>query len=192
MKRTFYLSVLTVVVLIIFGLLALGSGEDSDEAVIRTGASVDRGSSTEETVGTPGEQDVEPEQAPDETANKYSIRQEYNVNGLKIVIGEIELRQNRVLIGVTVKNEVEDTLSFYPDQGEIVMGSMQLDSNMFMTDGDVSGDIRPGVEKSAVIHFLTPEGKDVPDEDSVTLYFGTVYNMESYSTEDFIETILLQ
>ncbi len=184
MKKTFYLSALTVFVLILFALLALGSGEDSGE--------VDRGSSTDEAVGTPGEQDIEPDSAPDDAANKYSIQQEYKVNGLKIVIGDIELRQSRVLVGLTIKNEAEDTLTFYPDQGEAVMGSMQLEANMFMTDGDASGDIRPGVEKSAVIHFLTPEDRDVPDEDSITLYLGTVYNMESFSTEEFSETFLLQ
>lgn len=60
---------------------------------------------------------------------------------------------------MTLRNETNDKLTFYPDQGNVVVGNMQLDANMFMTEGKVSGDIQPGVEKSGVVVFTVPEGK---------------------------------
>jgi len=49
-----------------------------------------------------------------------------------------------------------------------------------MKQGCLSGDIMPGVEKAAAIHFTTPEGKTVPDDNTITLYFGDVYNKGNY------------
>ena len=178
LKKVSTLSIVSTIVLILFVLLAAGSGGSSD---------VDRGSDSVQTATDSGQKSSK------DNSIKHSIMKEYTANGLKIIIGEVEVRRDRLLVGITVKNESSDTISFYPDQGSIVMGSMKINANMFFTEGSVSGEIRPGVEKSAVIHFLAPESKDLPDEKTITLYLGDVYNFDTYQgTLEFSETITLQ
>ena len=175
MKNIFWRTIKSFIVLTFFILLALGSSESSD---------VDRGNSD-----TPADSGGA---TTDDGKTTISIQQEYNVNGLKVTIGEIELRKDKVLVGITINNVTEDTLSFYPDQGNAVMGSMQLEANMFMTEGKPSGEIHPGVTKSGVIHFTTPEDEEVPREKSITLHLGDVFNKETFSAESFKETISLE
>ncbi|MEK4093277.1 hypothetical protein [Viridibacillus sp. FSL H8-0110] len=52
---------------------------------------------------------------------------------------------------------------------------------MFLTDGDVSGDIQSGVKKEAVLEFLVPEGKelDVKNIKEIKLNFGDIYDEKS-------------
>lgn len=176
MTRHTYASALSVFVIALFIMLALGSTESSD---------VDRGSSEQPSNGTA-------QTTPNDEVERYSVQQQYVVNGLAVTIGDIEIQSRKVLLGITVKNETNDKLSFYPDQGSIVMGAMQLDANIFMTEGSVSGEIMPGVEKSAVIHFTTPENQDVPSTRTVSLHLGSVYNLDTFTgTADFVETITL-
>jgi len=125
---------------------------------------------------------------------KVAVNKEFSVNGLKITIGEVQVKKERILVGMTIKNETSDKLTFYPDQGSAVVGSMQLDANMFMTEGDVSGDIQPGVEKSGVVVFTTPEGKTLTPEEvtSIALHLGNVYNEKSFEAKPFDTTLSLE
>lgn len=176
-KRTILISLASLLVMVLFVFLALGSGGDSG---------VDRGSDSGQSTSTSQEE-------ASESSTRYRVMHEDTVNGLKVIVGEIEVWSDKVLVGITVKNESSDKLSFYPDQGSIVIGSMQLESNMFMSEGSASGEIMPGVEKSSVIYFTTPEGQVVPDEKTITLYFGDVYNVDTYSgTKEFTATITLE
>ncbi len=128
-----------------------------------------------------------------ENAKKVAVNKEFTVNGLKVVIGEVKVEEKRILVGMTIKNETNDKLSFYPDQGNVVVGNMQLDANMFMTEGKVSGDIQPGVEKSGVVVFMAPEGKTLSPKEvtSITLHLGNVFNENSFSSKSFDVTLTL-
>jgi hypothetical protein len=179
MKKARTISFISACVLILFVFLALGSGDDSG---------VDRGSdSSGQTTSSAGQEETE------DSKTKYQVMQEYDVNGLIIIIGEVEVQSDKILVGITVKNNSSNKLSFYPDQGSLVIGSMQLDSNMFMSEGNASGEIMPGVEKTAVIYFTTPEGNTIPEDKTITLYLGDVYNVDTYaSSNDFTVTITLE
>lgn len=63
-----------------------------------------------------------------------------------------------------------------------LLADMQLSANMFLTDGEVGGEVQGGVKQEGVLEFTAPEGKEI-DVDSVKeikLNFGEVI------TEDFM------
>lgn len=166
---------------LLIGLLIVtltGCGEPSG---VKTGAESDSAKS-------------EAQSKPEENTKKVAVNKEFSVNGLKITIGEVQVEKERILVGMTIKNETSDKLTFYPDQGSAIVGSMQLDANMFMTEGDVSGDIQPGVEKSGVVVFTTPEGKTLTPEEvtSIALHLGDVFNEKSFEAKPFDTTLSLE
>jgi len=128
-----------------------------------------------------------------ENTKKVAVNKEFTVNALKVVIGEVKVEEKRILVGMTLRNETNDKLTFYPDQGNVVVGNMQLDANMFMTEGKVSGDIQPGVEKSGVVVFTVPEGKTLSPKEvtSIALHLGNVFNEKSFSSKSFDVTLTL-
>ena len=118
---------------LLIGLLIVtltGCGEPSG---VKTGAESDSAKS-------------EAQSKPEENTKKVAVNKEFSVNGLKITIGEVQVEKERILVGMTIKNETSDKLTFYPDQGSAVVGSMQLDANMFMTEGDVLVIFGPGLK----------------------------------------------
>ena len=68
---------------------------------------------------------------------------------------------------------------------------MQLDANMFLTDGDVSGEIQGGVKKEGVLEFLAPDGKtiDVNSVKEIKLILGDVTTEDFMNSEDVSFTI---
>ena len=108
------------------------------------------------------------------------------VNGLNINIAEIKIEKDKVSIGMNVTNPTQQKLTFYPDQGSIVIGDMQLEANMFMGTGDVSGDVNAGVKRDRVIVFTVPEGKqlDIASVKEIKLNFGNVYNDSTYKSQE--------
>ena len=122
----------------------------------------------------------------------YEINETYEVNGLTINISTIEVSDDDVKIAMKLANNSENTLSFYPDQGDIIIGNKQVGANMFMTDGDVSGDIHAGVEKSGVIRFILDDGISADDIEEITLKLGDVYNEDEFNAKEFSETLSLK
>lgn len=122
----------------------------------------------------------------------YEINETYEVNGLTIDISTIEVSDDDVKITIKLTNNSETTLSFYPDQGDIIIGNKQVGANMFMTDGDVSGDIHAGVEKSGTIRFILDDDISTGDIEEITLKLGDVYNDDVISVEEFSEVITLK
>lgn len=112
-------------------------------------------------------------------------------NGLKVGLGEIKISKDKIQVGVNVENTGANSVTFYPDQGSAVVGNMQLDANMFLTDGDVSGDIQSGVLKEGVIEYLAPEGKeiDVATLTEIKLVFGDVFDDTSFESKEVTFTV---
>lgn len=186
MKKEFKKSILAITV---SGLLALTLSACGEPSGVSTGESKPAASQNE----TPEQkQAAAPEQK--ENVKKSAINKDFTVNGLKVKIGEIQVQKNKVLVGMTIKNETKNKLTFSPDQGNSVVGSMQLDANMFMSEGKVSGDIQAGVEKSGVIHFTVPEGKNLDPKtvNSVQLHLGDVFNDKTFEAKPFDQTIELK
>jgi hypothetical protein len=96
--------------------------------------------------------------------------------GMKVALGEIKIADDKISVGMNIQNTTDKVLHFYPDQGQMVVGDMQLDANMFMTSGKIGGDVQGGVKQDGVIEFLAPDGKkiDVTTVKEVKLIFGDV------------------
>ena len=106
------------------------------------------------------------------------------VIGLKIGLGEVKINKDKLQVGINVENTNDQAISFYPDQGSAVIGDLQLDANLFLTDGDIGGDIQSGVKQEGVIEFLAPEGKEIDTKNvkEIKFIFGDAI------TEDFTKS----
>lgn len=104
--------------------------------------------------------------------------------GMKVSLGEMKVAADKISVGINLENTTGDALNFYPDQGQAVVGDMQLEANLFMTSGEIGGEVQGGVKQDGVIEFLAPEGKeiDVASIKEVKLLFGDV------TTADFMKT----
>ncbi|MED0670581.1 hypothetical protein P4S95_10250 [Aneurinibacillus aneurinilyticus] len=183
MKKEFKKSALAITV---SGLLALTLSACGEPSGVSTGESKPAASQNETS--------EQKQTAAKEDIKKSAINKDFTVNGLKVKIGEIQVQKDKILVGMTIKNDTKNKLTFYPDQGNSVVGSMQLEANMFMSEGKVSGDIQTGVEKSGVIHFTVPEGKNLDPKTvtSVQLHLGDVFNDKTFEAKPFDQTIELK
>lgn len=146
---------------------------------------------TQEQGQTSTQQDqVSPTEQNDDT-KKVSISKDFRVNGLDISLGEAGIKSDGISLGMTIRNTTKNKLTFYPDQGNIVVGNMQLEANMFLNDGDVSGEIQPGVEKSGIITFKVPDGKTLdPNEiTSIQLHLGNIMNHKTFESKEFDQAL---
>ena len=169
-----------------FGLIALivlvamfGSGE---EETVSTG-----NTNTEENASQTQEKE-------DGTKTIDASSQQITAQGLKIGLGDIKIEEDKIKVGINVENTTDASLMFYPDQGSAVIGDIQLEANLFLTEGDVSGDILSGVKKEAVIEFLVPDGKtiDVNSVKEIRLILGDVTTEDYMNSEDVTFTIPVQ
>lgn len=171
-----YLKILiTLVGIFIFALFALGSGS-GESSNVSTGSNDSKSPLS-------GDQPF-----------KVAVNYEDSFGGLSVKIGEIQIEEDRILVGMTIINNSGSKLSFYPDQGNAVVGNMQLGANMFTSEGDASGDILPEVQKSAVIKFDVPKGNALTPSDvkEVRLHFGNILNHDSYDSTECDITINIE
>jgi len=154
--------------------LSLAACGSSD---VSTGGS---GNSTEK-----NEETTEKKEAKKDDGSKRidASNQSVDALGMKVNLGEIKIAEDKISVGMNIENTTDKALSFYPDQGKLVIGDMQLDANMFMTSGQIGGDVQGGVKQEGVIEFLAPEGKkiDVNAVKEIKLLFGDVI------TEDLMQ-----
>lgn len=148
------------------------------------------GSSDIKTGGTPNSTEKKTEttaqSAPKKDDGSKTVsasNQSVNVLGMQVGLGDIKISADKIEVGVNLTNTTNKKLTFYPDQGHLVVGDMQLDSNMFMESGKIGGDVEGGVKQNAVLVFPAPDGKkiDVKSVTQVKLIFGNV------TTDDFTQ-----
>lgn len=111
---------------------------------------------------------------------------------MKVNIAEIKIGSDKIEVGMNIQNNNQHAMTWYPDQeATIVVGDMQLDSNMFMGSGKLGGDIEAGVKKDGVLVFPVAEGKtlDVAKVANLKLkvgeamFFGAIDEAVNGSTE---------
>jgi hypothetical protein len=118
------------------------------------------------------------------------ITKEYSIMGLDIRINDITIDGKYLDIDMTATNTTDQSLSFYFDQGDIVIKNKQVSSNFLMNKGDLGGDIHPGVEKEGLLRFVLPD--DIFDDaEEITLKLGNIYD-EHYNSEEFTDTMQLK
>lgn len=177
MKKFFKFGCLSVIALVVLvvAIAALGGEEEK----VSTGTKTESEPKAEETATT--------ETAAKEDGTKLvdASAQLADAIGLKVGLGEIKISKDKIQVGVNLENTNTDAVNFYPDQGSAVIGDMQLNANLFLTDGDIGGEIQGGVKQEGIIEFLAPEGKeiDVATVTEVKLVFGDVVSADFMNTQ---------
>ena len=182
---------LTLVLLLSFLLIGILSACDDG------GESESNESTTNESASETSETNTEEEEEEEEEASIDSgfveVNETYTVNGLDIKIENIEITDDKVRVAMTIVNNSDTTKTFYPDQGFLVVGNKQVEADIFATEGDLSGDIFGGVEKSGVVIFnVADSGINFDEASEIVLRLGDVFDEESFNAEEFSETIAIK
>ncbi len=184
-KKSFMLAGASFIVFI------LGVSIDDDASrVVKDDSKIENEEKQEE--GKEEEKEKEPEEKIDQGV--YKVDYNENINGLEIEIPEIEVTKRKILVTILTKNTTEETISFYPDQGDIIIDDTQIGANMFSSKGDVSGDIHSGIKKEGILVFLAGDKEfSVENINKVRLNLGRIYS-DNYDIEtvDFDEIIELK
>lgn len=91
---------------------------------------------------------------------RFNANATTTVLGVTVNVAEIKMTPERIEVGINLQNTGKQKVTYYPDQGaKILIGDMQLESNMFMSTGKIGGEIESGIKQDAVLVFLAPEGK---------------------------------
>jgi major membrane immunogen (membrane-anchored lipoprotein) len=170
------------VLLSVLLLVVLGACSNSDVKTGSTGNSTEKKTETNPTKETP---------KVDNTKTVDATSQSVNAAGMQVGLGEIKIQEDKISVGINIANTTNAVLNFYPDQGHLVIGDMQLDANMFMTEGDIGGDVQGGVKQDAVLVFTVPEGKkiDIKTVTQLKLILGDVVTAD-YMTNKPVEFIV--
>ena len=175
-----YLTLVLLLSFLLIGILSAcddGGGGESNESTTNESASETSETNTEE----------------EENSGIVEVNETYNVNGLDITIENIEITDDKVRVAMTIANNSDTTKTFYPDQGFLVVGNKQVEADIFATEGDLSGDIFGGVEKSGVVIFnVADSGINFDEASEIVLRLGDVFDEESFNAEEFEETIAIK
>lgn len=164
------LGIIVIVVLVIVLAMFSGGGDE-----VSTGTDTE-GSKTEEKATETGTKKVD------------ASAQNVEAAGMKVGLGEIKISKDKLEVGINIENTTDGKLMFYPDQGSAVIGDMQVDANLFLTDGSIGGDVQGGVKQEGVLEFLAPEGKEIDVEaiKEIKFLFGDVVT-EDFMTSEAVE-----
>lgn len=176
-------------IMLLFSALLIGILFACDEG----GEGESNESTTNESASETSEMSVNAEEKEEENSGIVEVNKTYNVNGLDIKIENIEITDDKVRVAMTIVNNSDTTKTFYPDQGFLVVGNKQVEADIFATEGDLSGDIFGGVEKSGVVIFnVADSGINFDEASEINLRLGDVFDEESFNAEEFAETIAIK
>lgn len=175
-KKPFYKRI-WVWVLAIIVVIAIASGGGEEETV-STGT-------------TPTKDSKQETKKVDDGSKKFNSGVTAEANGLKVTIGDVLIKEDSIEVGMNMANNGSNKVTFYPDQGNAIIGNMQLSANMFMGSGEVSGDFNAGITQEGTIEYLAPEGKtiDVKNIKEIKLDMGDVFDDKTYESENVTITI---
>lgn len=175
-------------IMLLFSVLLIGILSACDDG----GEGESNESTTNESASETSEMSVNAEEE-EENSGIVEVNKTYNVNGLDIKIENIEITDDKVRVAMTIANNSDTTKTFYPDQGFLVVGNKQVEADIFATEGDLSGDIFGGVEKSGVVIFnVADSGINFDETSEIVLRLGDVFDEESFNAEEFAETITIK
>src|SRR5690606_18479540 len=178
---------MTKLIMLLFSALLIGILSACDDG----GEGESNESTTNESASETSEMTVNAEE--EENSGFVEVNETYNVNGLDIKIENIEITDDKVRVAMTIANNSDTTKTFYPDQGFLVVGNKQVEADIFATEGDLSGDIFGGVEKSGVVIFnVADSGINFEEASEIVLRLGDVFDEESFNAEEFAETIAIK
>jgi hypothetical protein len=82
-------------------------------------------------------------------------------DGVKLNVAEIVIKPDRIEVGLNYQNSNNQKVSFFPDQGNVVVGDLQLNVDPLTDSRLTTGEVAPGVKTDGVLVFLPPTGKQL-------------------------------
>jgi hypothetical protein len=109
------------------------------------------------------------------------VSQRFEKGALVLDIQEVQLTPSQISIYVEIKNQSNQLIRFYPNQGSLSTGLDELKANIFLSDDELSGVLDPQERKSGVLVFSSrfEQEIDVQNIRSLRLSLGQVIDMAS-------------
>ena len=115
--------------------------------------------------------------------SKFSANQTKDFGGLSITVGNVIFDDNKIICLLKIKNTTKNKISFFPTQGNLVAGSLQLAADSLSSSVDLSGDIYEGIEKSGEIQFTDKDNKlDLSKLEKFDLRLGKTFDEKTYKS----------
>lgn len=101
------------------------------------------------------------------TATKQTQEKRFNANfskdfdGVKVNVAEIVIKEDRVEVGINYQNNRSKKINWFPDQGQLLIGDMQLNVDILTQTGLTTGEIVPGAKSEGVLTFIPPAEKKI-------------------------------
>lgn len=90
--------------------------------------------------------------------------------------------QTAVVLGVGAENTSDQVIAFYPDQGEIVLGSEQVAAETFISDSVGHSEWQPGVARDGSVVFISNAPfEDVEAIGELRYLVGAASDAETFS-----------
>lgn len=122
---------------------------------------------------SPTEEEQEKEKG---SGTLVDVNAEKDFKYMQVGVGRMLLKPDVIEVELTYENLTDETVSWFPNQGQLVVDNIQLETDVLASD-QISGEVRPGVKSSGIIAFKPPRGQslDVPSVKTVNFYLGTIY-----------------
>ncbi|MGJ3246685.1 MAG: hypothetical protein ACFE0I_11480 [Elainellaceae cyanobacterium] len=90
-------------------------------------------------------------------------------------------------VKLTIHNQTDRPIRFYPNQGVALLGAQTLPANIFLSDSILSGPFDPGEQQSGVIVFSVPYDETLIPSQLNALQFslGRVFDMKTVDPKLF-------
>lgn len=142
-------------------------------------------------VSTGGSNNVQAQSAQvktDEEQNvkKFKVNFSNDFKYIKLNVNEIVVKPDQIDVGINYQVTSSQKITWYPDQeGQLVVGDMQLNVDPFTQTNLVTGDIQSGTKSDGVLVFK-PQGDkkiDVNKVNSFRFHLGEIIPEDMINTE---------
>lgn len=135
-----------------------------------------------------------PEEQPAPSERQIQVGRQTEALGLVVTVDEITIEPDRIVVKMKASNQSSNNLSFFPDQGNVVVDDgQQIDADLISTEGTISGEYAPQGEKSGTVVFPVTNGEKLSPQDinKLQFNFGDVSDDETFF-EPVQMTVLLE
>jgi hypothetical protein len=119
-----------------------------------------------DTISTGGGNDVTAEQ-PAQNEKKLMPNLTETIKKVKVHIAEVRISPDYIKVGLNYEHTGTQQVSWYPDQGHMMVGDLQLQVDIMENHGLVVGEIAPGAKSDGVITYR-PQGERKLDVEKIT------------------------
>ncbi|WP_216830349.1 DUF4352 domain-containing protein [Alkalihalobacterium elongatum] len=118
------------------------------------------------------------------TLHEVIVNQEQSQSGYSIEVEKVEFGEKDTRIYVSIKNESNDSISFWSHSAKVVQGGKQYDTeyNWEANYSELQSDIRPGVVSEGILSFAR---LDFESNKELTLYLDGASDNWDISIEEF-------